>query len=655
MWFLYLLIPLAASIGLNNCSQRNQVNQGTSAASYTFQAFSGSGQTIPRRSTSSILIARLIEQSGNRLVPVPNVTVHFSVNGAGTFLYNDIATDSTGVVRTFFSSVDSLGTFTVTATTSTGLTAQYSISVADYSPTSVTLSSTNSLEYVFPSHFACPNSTSEEALVSSVVGSLDSTHALGLSGSSLANQVSEVALSAVPAVTENIANPTDTININIQTVFPSPVSGGTCSSDYDNIPPLLFMACDPITGMTFNRSLMNYSGTVGVSVTSAGASVLDVTSSNKLPIVGDGLIEISNINTATDDIAQGFTAFQSAVYFAENKAGFTKLFKHVGNTMFQISNINSTGDDKISNLVSTVSYLYFIGANTTGTKLYRYNGTAINQISNIKSGGDDQIAGLIQVNGNLFFSANNGSGAKIYEYNVSSNNITQISNLNPGGDDGIVSLFSANNNLYFSSSVSGFSKLYEYNGTVISQISNVQNGGNDNPQQVIAYNGNVYFSAEISPAVSKLFMDNGTSVSQVLDILGSSNDDAIGNLAVYNSNLYFSANNPTIPGVKLYQFNGSQAVQISSLNSGGTDDPSYLTVYAGSLFFRGTADGGNYHIFRYDGTKIVQASQILGPGEHDNPKFLGTAFSGLYFIGNNPNDAFLRIFRFCSNNTSCLF
>jgi hypothetical protein len=664
MWFFYLAIPIAMAMGLNNCSLNNQNNSGTTTGTdqFFFQSFEGDGQNIPRRSTSTLLVARLIKQNGSTLTAISGESVHFSINGiGGALLYNDIPTDDSGVARTFYSSADTLGTAIVTATAGNGMTTTFQINVNDYSPTSALISTSNDLEYTVNGSFSSPNRFDEIALVLNSFSTADTSSPItSVTNGYLAGN-GAVTPTGNTAYFENIADPASIVNIALSATYPTPILQGSCTSSEFNTPALLYQPCDAINGVTFTRNLIAQSGTFGVTVTSTGASALDATNSNLLNIKPNGLKLISDINPNANDYATGYTPFAGSVYFAEKNTGQTKLFRTVGNTFFQVSNLNSGGDDAITNLVVVGNNIYFGASNGQGFKLYSFDGgTQIQKVTNINPGGNDIISSLAVFSGMVFFvGSTDGANGKLYRYDPGSGNIKQMSNLNATGDDGISGLTTLNGVLYFSSTASGNSKLYAYNGTTITQITNINSGGDDSVSNLVYFGTNVYFAANASSGVRKLYMYNGTATARVTDLLGATVNDGIDNLIVSpnGSMLYFSGFALTSGiGIKLYSFNGTTLSQTSNLNSGGTDGIQYPTVYSSYVFFRATTDGANYHVFRYDGVKIVQISDVFpASGSDENPINLGAAYNGLYFSGLNIKDGFSRIYRYCDGDTICTF
>jgi hypothetical protein len=659
MWAFFVAIPILFAVTLNNCSQIHNQSTGSSSASGTtiLQTYSGDQQTIARESTSELLVARMLLQTGTALTPVQNISVTFTSSLPGSFLYNPLVTDSSGSVRNFFTSGTQLGTAIITATAANGYSTQFTVQVLPYAPTSIIASTTSTLEYVVPSLFNCPLDFDEIPL--NTVNSLPNvTSIASTAGTPITVTQSVAALQQQSPTAQNLANATDTIDIGITTIFPSPITSGECTY-IGNIPNLITAPCDAENGSTFSRNSLAYSGLIGYQILSNGVSNFDFASSNTLNAQVNGLRKISLNNATANDNASNFTPFQAEVYFTQQIAGATKLMRHVSNTMFQISNINPSGDDQISNLVVIGNYLYFSASNGSGINLYRYNGSGnIQQISNINPSGNDQIANLITDGQLLYFTANNGTNVKLYQYNPTGSSIVQISNINSSGSDQISNLFALNNVIYFNYSSGGFTKLYKYNNqsSVISQLTNIVSGGDDNPTSITSYNNVLYFAANSAPGIQKLFSYNGTAVQQISNIQGSALDDQITDLTAGSDGVYFAAQTPVAgAGTKLFKFDGTNLNQISNMNVNGTDGPSNLVLYANKMYFRGTNDGSTYHIFRFDGPVISQVTQIMGAGIHDNPQNLGVAFSGLYFTAYDLTDPYIRIYRYCNGDSSCVF
>jgi len=284
-----------------------------------------------------------------------------------------------------------------------------------------------------------------------------------------------------------------------------------------------------------------------------------------------------------------------------------------------------------------------------------FAGDAINipaQLTDINPGLPDAIkpTGFIKpacaVNGTVYFSANNGSaGQELYKYD-GTNAPSLVLDLEAGSGgsfpDNMVTL---NNQLYFraTTSANGY-ELWTYSPTTMTpQMLTDINPGADSSitGNLTVFNNNIYYTAQTTAKGNELHMYNaGLAMDTVIaDIYPGAGSSDPKNLIVINNKLYFSANDGN-HGRELYVYDGTNAPQrltdlnTSFLNTFQSRDLPLIAAMNGKIYFAGTADNNNYHIYCYDpatgNTTIAAKTNNLGSSE---PTWL-TAYDGkIYFNG----------------------
>lgn len=243
-----------------------------------------------------------------------------------------------------------------------------------------------------------------------------------------------------------------------------------------------------------------------------------------------------------------FGVINNNLYLTFNFGTGRKIFKIVGNQLIQVSNINPSGSDAPGPiLLSNNGNNYWVGSNNIGQlKLFKINDfDMIEQVSNLNSAGNDfnySTPTFFKVNNELFFSAiNQNQYSKLFKMD-SSEVISQISNINSAGNDYISDISAFNNQIYFcgKSSTTGLFKV-ELNGS-ISLVLNIPDYGN----YLSLFNNELYFKGLDSNNFQKLFkVDSLGNVQKIADINQGtddffSNQDAVA--SVTNNQLLFEVN-----------------------------------------------------------------------------------------------------------------
>lgn len=350
----------------------------------------------------------------------------------------------------------------------------------------------------------------------------------------------------------------------------------------------------------------------------------------------------------------------------------------------QVTNFQPAINATITKPLLAGTDLYFGAAIDTSTgaiKLFKVSEpSTLKQVTNIAGNtGSDQISSAsTYYNGLVYFVAKNGSGiGKLYAFDPSSSQLTRVSNLNgDNADDAIDYLMVFENRLVFSSTSgpsAGMFTYSQYEGLkkISSQPSTCQPVITNNVMYycrslggsttgIVGYKQDGTYNIQSIVSGTSVRLNLGTSSTNKLffEALLTSYDsggvrgyayDAFGNIRmpfkfgstqdsyVYGSfqeispYVYFGAANSS--GLtKLFRYReGFGVQQLGSINTGGNDDPKYITAYNGSVFLSARNASGLTKLFRYDSTNgFVQLSDI-SINDNDDPKDLLVANNRIYF------------------------
>lgn len=267
------------------------------------------------------------------------------------------------------------------------------------------------------------------------------------------------------------------------------------------------------------------------------------------------------------------------------------------------------------------------------------------------------------VNGSVYFSADNGSvGRELYKYD-GTNTPTLVLDLEAGSGgsfpDNMVTL---NNQLYFRArtSTNGY-ELWTYSPTTMApQMLTDINPGADSSitGNVTVFNNAIYYTAKTPARGNELHMYNaGLTIDTIVaDIYPGAGSGDPKNLIVINNKLYFSANDGN-HGRELYVYDGTNAPQrltdlnASFLNTFQARDLPLITAMNGKIYFAGTADNSNYHIYCYDpatgNTTLAAKTNNQGSSE---PTWL-TAYDGKIYFNAADSAAHFDLWRYDGNST----
>jgi hypothetical protein len=286
-----------------------------------------------------------------------------------------------------------------------------------------------------------------------------------------------------------------------------------------------------------------------------------------------------------------------------------------------------------------------ISSNPVNVRKYK-----IRQISDTRNsnGVADNPLFLKVYNGKLYFSAINSAGfTKLFMYNEADDTVAQISDIFTSGNDSPGYLTVYNNRLYFYAAIDNFPtrKLFRYDeaANIIQQISDTRNGSSDffngtiNPFAVVG--SNLYMVAYSSTGYDKVFGYNDSAHSIVQVPNTRTDHEAVGasNLIDYNNAVYFSAN---MNGgyVKLFRYDGTKTEQVSNIITNNSDSPKEFVLYKDELYFNADSGNGYTKLFRYNAllNNITRVSNTRNNASAaDNPQYLTVYNNRLYFSAAN--------------------
>ena len=96
---------------------------------------------------------------------------------------------------------------------------------------------------------------------------------------------------------------------------------------------------------------------------------------------------------------------------------------------------------------------------------------------------------------------------------------------------------------------------------------------------------------------------------------------------------YYVATGTT--GEHVFEYTGTNAVQISNTSNGGSDTPTDLVTDNTNLYFVANDSTGNQHVYEYDGSKVFQISSTAGAGGNDSPTNLTWWSGDLYYVADD--------------------
>lgn len=328
------------------------------------------------------------------------------------------------------------------------------------------------------------------------------------------------------------------------------------------------------------------------------------------------------------------------------------------------------------NLIQYNGWLYYVGNSLAhGQEPWRYNGIStpadIDYAPGSPGSMGDATAYMTTYKGKLIMAAGKTTtGYELTSFDGSS--FTLIQDIIPGPTSSRPRYFTEWQDkglLFFTadSQYSGgiYSELYRYDGINVPRRIQVNDGTNPAGSQPIYMQplGNyMYFSAMPSTAMQyKLY--RAATDGTFTPAKGAKTLINPGDKLVVGDTMYFTAYE-TATGNELYKYDGDTAIRITDIAVGPLNGASYdtgssgipmrntPTLYHGSIYFTGSADGINYQLYAYSPVSgkaaLVHTVNPTGNGKVSN---LYVYKNALYFTAWTPSTG-LELWRF--NDTTCV-
>lgn len=307
------------------------------------------------------------------------------------------------------------------------------------------------------------------------------------------------------------------------------------------------------------------------------------------------------------------------LYFTADN-GFTgyELFVYDGtNTPYLVQDVllgaaSSAPDD----YASLNGILYFRARdNAFGYELYQYDPvtTMATRLTDLCAGPDSSLrGGIITFNNKIVFAADSGIGnTELFQFDPVSGNTTLIADIYPGTQPSAPKHFTIiNNKLYFSANDGNYGReLFVYDGTNAPQRITDIAGGNTsaiasiNEPMIAPYAGKIYVAAkDTSTGNFNLYSVDASNNSTLAATVNGTNNSQPSWLTPFAGRLYFVAFNDTT-GFEIWKLDSSNNISLAfELCKGNTgSDPEQLMVIGNDLFFRANdCLGIGTELFKYD-------------------------------------------------------
>ncbi|MGI0485065.1 beta strand repeat-containing protein [Pantanalinema rosaneae CENA516] len=295
-----------------------------------------------------------------------------------------------------------------------------------------------------------------------------------------------------------------------------------------------------------------------------------------------------------------------------------------------VSNIRSgVASSSPTNLVNFNGQLFFRADDGTGSALWRSDGTSAGTVK--VGSGFTQPGNLTVAGSTLYFTA--GNGTQLWKTNGTTASTVLVSDL--GASAGINNLVAIENTIFFTANdATNGVELWRSDGVTSTRISDINAGtASSNPRNLVNLNGTLYFFAT-SGSTFGLYSSTVNGTVSLVQALPSANLQP-SNLTVVGSTLFFvvDAGTSTNPNQQLWSSDGTGAVLVRDLNPNGSDAPTALTNFNGTLFFTAT-DGISTKLWRSDGTALGTVP-VSGAFVGSGPTNLTPAGGRLYFSAND--------------------
>ncbi|MBL1173643.1 beta strand repeat-containing protein [Pantanalinema sp. GBBB05] len=347
--------------------------------------------------------------------------------------------------------------------------------------------------------------------------------------------------------------------------------------------------------------------------------------------------QVANINSTptpgSSASPANLTVIGNTLYFTANDGvnGIELWKTDLGsNTTTLVSNIRpGIASSTPTNLVNFNGQLFFRADDGSGSALWRSDGTSAGTVK--VGSGFTQPGNLTVAGATLYFTG--GNGTQVWKTNGTTAGTVLISDLGTGA--GITNLVAIENTLFFTASdATNGVELWRSDGVTSTRISDINTGtANANPTNLVNLNGTLYFFAT-SGTTFGLYRSSIDGTVSLVQALPSANLQPA-SLTVVGSTLFFVVDAGTSgnPNQQLWSSNGTTATLVRDLNPAGSDAPTSLTNFNGTLFFTAT-DGTGTKLWRSDGTAlgtVAVSNAFVGSG----PTNLTPVGNRLYFSAND--------------------
>lgn len=304
--------------------------------------------------------------------------------------------------------------------------------------------------------------------------------------------------------------------------------------------------------------------------------------------------------------------------------------------------------------------VYFSADNgSVGQELYKYDGTNTPSLAlDLESGAGGSFPdNMVTLNNQLYFRAGtSANGYELWTYSPTTMAPQRLTDINPGADSSVtgnVTVF--NNAIYFTAKTAAKgNELHMYNAglatdTIVADI--YPGAGSGDPKNLVVINNKLYFSAEDGNHGRELYVYDGTNAPQRLtdvnpSFLNTFQSRDLPLIAAMNGKIYFAgtADNNNYH-IYCYDPATGNTTLAAKTNNLGSSEPTWLTAYDGQIYFNGADSAAHFDLWRYDGNNApVRVANLCASGS--NPQYLTVLGSDLYFSANGCNTIGQELFAY---------
>lgn len=342
-----------------------------------------------------------------------------------------------------------------------------------------------------------------------------------------------------------------------------------------------------------------------------------------------------------NNIVSTYAGYPESLLQIEVGGGVSATIPYRIHKAIQLTNTGTTNDNpKYLGAIGSDMYLGLISGTTS--KVFKTDGsTSLRKVVDIGGPGvEDNIFPSNQIGSTIYFYAKNPGESVVDYYYTTGSVVRRVANTNTTGRD--ASLWSKNQfallggNLYFISNDTGAGgtqkfKIFKQNGSTAYKFSDFYTTGSDGLGSLFVYGSHLYFYAGTStnPNASKLYRTDGTSIKRISNVHALA--DAFGGYSNFGGYLwYIGQDSGNIR--RLFRFDGTNLVQASNLS---LTPGERLWATSTHLYFSVYVSGYDTKLFRTNGTTIEQVTNI-SPGMTDNVDFLRECNGKVYFTAYAP-------------------